>query len=340
MMFATTLLILLCLFAINSIALAVPPQAQCQDVFSNEGSSDLALPMVNTTPVSSKVLLGDMIDERLKPVYTIDPTNRLCATSAYMVVLKTMSQLSIHAWQDKCFEGLFAFDDYANVKVLIKSHNWALKFRHAILGLYQTMKIMTEKKSFIFVVAELFWEETPQARSLRVGDITIYPDPLPVTLGDGGARDVSTLAQNGRMLTQDYGNTTSTSSGINGSGTMVCLQAGDWDVKYNFRGVLIPPSAMYMALTTAMVHISQFPATDTVQPFTSRNDVSGRTILKIKPVQSRQLPELFQYYNVALLLTDIGRKMLAERKFEEVDFVFELGGIPAGKGSLLVRSLG
>ena len=328
------LLFLVRALAVGSSAIPAPTQAACQILDLSTESSSFNVLQPNATINAAATSVGDQIDDRLKPIYTIRPDVRLCGTSAYLTVLKAMMTLSSQPYLQRYPGGRFAYEDYNNLELLISSEGALLQYRHAILGLYRTIRTMTEKKRMNMLRATLYWVETAARAPQEVGTIDIFPKPLPSPLEGGTLYNPSNLTGGSISLTNDLGLSNLTTFSSNVSVASLPLQVKDYEVVYSFRETLLPATAMFMAACTAVVYVAPFSAFDTVQPFTSTNGVGGRTKISIEPYRAGQPQGYFQYHNVAMLMGEIAEHMLNERSFKELDFVFKIGGDPVGKGSI------
>ena len=322
--------------AIESAALPLSTQGQCQSLPDEPALLEDASPANYT--MTSATALGDEIDDRLMPIYRIRPDVIVCSSSTYMTVVRMMVAYSIRGYLESVENQTFSFPDYANLIIAVHSEGSALQIRHIVLGLYRTVKMMTLQKRWNFLGVDLYWFQRPgpTGRS-KVGDIVIAPEPLPqlpLSLGSEVMENVTTMTQRSLALTETDIFSNLTTQSLNGTAYSKSLDTADWEVVCAFRDTRLLPQAMFMALLTAFVRISPFPATRSVQPFTSTNTVGGKTKLTIDLYQPHQDPGHFQYFNVALMLGQIPERVWAEGKFQEVDFTFKVGGFPVGKGSL------
>ena len=316
---------------VRSAVLPISTPDQCQALpFEPETSLDLI--QLNSSSNSLSAFQGDVIDLRMGCVYRVYRDIGVCPTSVYMTVVKIMLLLSVRGYLDSMEMENYRIPGYTDVMISIMPEGNALQVRHVILGLYKAVRMMTEQNHWKQVMAQLIWQEVA-VRPREVGQIIILNSTMPILTGAAG-EDYTTVTERSLPSTQGQILSNLSAEPLNGSAISTSLDAQDWELETNYRGARILPHTMFMALNTAFVRIAPFRASNAVVPFVSNNAIAGKTKLTIDQFDSSQDPNYFQYHNVALLLGELANRAFSERKFQEVDFVFKVGGQPVGKGSL------
>ena len=336
-------MILPCLLGLTSITLIIssvtttPLSGHGQTELANTHSSTSNASIARPTSIISANSLSDVIDERLKTIYHIYPELPVNGTSLFMTVLKVMICLSFHEYKYPYAGGIFSFKGFTNLKLQIESTGASLQYRHAILGLYHSVRMMIESNRFMTLTSDLYWTESTGSVPNLVGDILITPDPLPVLAIEQNNQSLKIrrlvdreAVQTLPLLPLNGSYLTAIGSNLNTS-TISSLDAQDFKLFVELQGTTLPLSAIFVTFYTALIRIASAAAQ---QPFTARYE-KARTELIIKAYdESRAPPRTFRLEHVAQILEKLAKFMFDQRRFEGVVFVWEVAGVPVGQGEL------
>ena len=168
----------------------------------------------------------------------------------------------------------------------------------------------------------------------NLGHIVIYPHPPPNISRSPKSQNLMRIVPEEEKppSTIDLANSTSISS--NETDSAVSATAGNFSVFAELQGRILSVSAVFMTLLLGIVHISAFGTTNIVQDFAVRVPDSNTELVYEHYGARRTSPPFFTYHAAAYALKFIPKYMFAQRRFEEVVFVLEVGGTPLGQGVL------
>ena len=321
-------LILACLLGLrlaHGDVIALPARLQ-------RGTELLDLAHVNVT-----VIGDDTIDKKFKTTVHIYPGVKISGKSTYMNILQAMIHLSYSESEHEYAGETFSFRDYTNVKIQISkapSLSSTFQYRYAVWGLYKAALYLTTNQ-FHSIVMNLNWIEGGAATLL--GQISIFPDPLPDIFGSKKVPDLMRIGQEEERPPDTLDLANRTSIGSNGTDLAVSTTARKFSVFAELQGQTLSISAVFMAIFLGLVHIASFGTMNIVQDFAMRSiytDLERTELVYENYGAPRTSPPYFTYHAAARALGYIPKYMFAQNKFEEIVWVLEEGGIPVGQGFL------
>ena len=310
-----------------------------------QGAEPLALTHGNATVIGNDTdltwdprLLTAFIDDHFRTRIHVYRGVKISGKSTYMNILQAMVQLSYSQSEHEYAGGTFSFRDYTNVKIQISkatSFRSTFQYRYAVWGLFQAALYLTSNE-FNCIVMDLYWIEDGAITLL--GHIEIGPDSLPNTPGNTSGQNLISIrpGEDRPPDTLDLANSTSTSS----NETDVAVSAYKFAVFVQLQGRILSISAVFMTLFLGLVHIASFGTSNIVHNFRVWLAESNTELVYENYGVPRTSPPFLTYHAAARALGSIPKYMFAQRRFEEVVFVVELGGIPVGQGFLRKPSSG
>lgn len=274
------------------------------------------------------------IDSRLYAQNRMHPDERLNGKSTYMTVLKTMVSLSAYPYTSAYNGGTFSFNAYTNVKIEITSISSAMQYRHAIMGLWRVIRMMTESPGFYSTESVIVWLESDYHPVQPLCTIAIRPVPDAATVEGGNPGGPVELTRRSATLARPHNTTNFSLVDFTDTDLTKPLGASKFNLLAEFKGTTFSLPAVFMTIYTALVHVASNCATQKVQPFTKRYDTTGPEIEFQLYGEERSSPPYFQYQHAAKILGKLPEYMFTKRKFESLEFVLELAGVPVAHGFL------
>ena len=271
--------------------------------------------MNDINPMHNASLL-DVIDQRFKIRTTVVANVKISGKSTYMNILKAMVRLSYSEGTHLFAGEIFSFPDYTNVKIQIKpattTHS-ELQYRHALWGLMRSAQALILNRSFLCIIAEMYWSSGSTLAEL--GTVEILPDPLPRI---AETYNLTRVGQQAKTLSTSLDLTEVSSSAV-----FIELQ-----------GQKLSLADVFMTLFWVILHIGSFPAADVLHDFTVRGSDMYMEFVYQDYDGPRTSPPYFTYQRAARALEYLPKYMFAQGRFETAVFVVEVDGIPLGQGFL------
>ena len=330
-MLSLRLLGLFGLIVVNSTIISLPGHLR-------NGTDLLELSHTNATVVrddhdsTSNATSPDPIARGFTTVIDNYPDVKISAKSTLMNILKTMIELSYSEGTHVYAGGTFSFPDYTNVKIRITPFSSGLIYRYAILGLFQAAQYLTTSKMFICINVNLYWSEGGVAA--LVSTIKIFPDPLPDVVESEKVQNPIGVGQRAETpsIIPDLANFTSLED--NETDVAAFTNAGKLSIFLELQGQSLSIPEVFITLFLGLVHIASFGTAHVVQDFEVRDPFTMTELVYKHYGAPRTSPPFFDYHMAARALGYIPKYMFAQRRFEEVVFVLEVGDTPVGIGYL------
>ncbi len=284
---------------------------------------------------SSAGLLGNPIDERFRTTIHMFPDVRISGKSTYMNMLKAMIQLSYSEATHAYTGETFSFPSYTNVKIRITrvtSSSSTLQYRYALWGLYEAVDYLTTISVFSSIQVDLYW--SGGGVPAQVGVIEIFPDPLSDIAESKDIQNIRGISQRVETLPNSRDVAKFTSIDSNETNLAATTYAGQFKVFVEFQGEMLSISEVFMTLFLAIVDIASFGTAAPMHDFVAQDGKTKMELVYEHYGAPRTSTPFFTYHAAARALGYIPEYMFEQRRFEELVFVVEVGGVPVGTGFL------
>ena len=326
-----------CMCAVPTLAISLSSIDQQPGKSTDPQPSNVSTITTTSTSPSTILTLGygsdpPEIDQRLLAIFEIHQEISLPGTSIYMNMLRTLVQLSGHDYLSRFNGGTYSSQSYQTTKLEIRSEGSALQYRHAILGLWRTARMMAEDHGFKDTLASLNWIE--RRKMNKVGSIAVTRVPSALSLGSIHSANLNTSSTVAQNLPPTLDPSSPSARGANGTDPVTPSNTHSFQVKAELQGTTLTPHAVFITIYTTLVHVAAFSAARIVQNFTVRYDATGTELVVQHYGVPRSAPPFFTYYDVARMLGVVPKYMLNQARFQDVTFVLEIDGVPVGQGFL------